>query len=306
MLALPHNTKSFLKQPSQQLSQQPLQQQQQQFAWGQQCSPKCGCVLRLECHTDKTTQIITSATYHAKQVVATLSQHNKTTAVSTTSTARSTTTSPLMVECTCHTLHTLAQHVVQHILHKPMATIQHETEFTHVRSSLALQHAVLTTQQLTTTDTTCFDLVEDALVAMTKGYLPAPRRTKHLTFTQVLSQRYQIPNINNKNNHDNNNHDMDDEIDNSNNEPVEDVTRYGRALRRALQPVPLSEHDTPSFAMTPRAMSALAMIDWKFWHVQEQEASTLPSTITLTPFTTTMTMDWEAYVDELYHEEQMA
>ena len=278
-----------------QYRQQSLQlQQSQQFAWGQQCSPKCGCVLRLECHTDKTTHIITSATYHAKRVVATLPQHNNNKTTTTT-------TTPLMVECTCHTLHTLANHVVQHILHKPMAAVQQTTEFTHVRSSLALQHAVLTTQKLTTTDTTCFDLVEDALVAMTKGHFPASRPTKHLTFTEALSQRYQIPPDSNDNN-DNN----DDDHDNDNNEPIEEVTRYGRALRRGLQLTSSpSEHDTPFSVMTPRAMSALTLMDWN-WHVQEQQTRTLPSITTTTISTTTMTMDWEAYVDELYHDVQMA
>ena len=38
-------------------------------AWGQQCSPTCGCVVRFEASIDPETQAIVSASYHAKSLV---------------------------------------------------------------------------------------------------------------------------------------------------------------------------------------------------------------------------------------------
>ena len=228
-------------------------------SWGQQCSPQCGCVLRFECSTDGA-GTITAATYHAKQLV-------------TDRRLQPISQKPLFVKSPCTTLHTLAQHVVDYACtnHRQWSNLQQATEFTSVRSSLAVQHAVLSTHQLPPTSTGCFDLVEDALVAVTKGYLPKPRRTT-LTFPQALEQAHRPP----QQHHD---EEVEEEV----------TTRYGRALSRLGR-------DTSLSMTTPRSMSALTMFDLRFSEMEHDEGNDFFA----------KEMDWETYVDALRHEDQMA
>jgi hypothetical protein len=226
-------------------------------SWGQQCSPQCGCVLRFECSTDGA-GTITAATYHAKQLV-------------TNGRLQPISEKPLFVQSPCTTLHTLAQQVVDHacMQNRHMSNLQQATEFTSVRSSLAVQHAVLATHQLTPTSTGCFDLVEDAFVAMTKGFLPKPRRST-MTFAQAVAHAYRP-----MTKHD----EVEEEV----------TTRYGRALRRFGR-------DTSLPITTPRSMSALTMFDLNFSEMEQDEGKDVPA----------KKMDWETYVDALRHEDQMA
>lgn len=275
-----------------QQQQQPQQQPQQQ-AWGQQCSPQCGCVLRFECTTTSTKKnessaIITSAQYHAKRVVTTKHINGH---------LEPLTAWPLMVPCTCQTLHTLAQQVVQYMVHQKMTTVQQSTEYTGVRSSLAMQHAVLTAQNLPAKDTTCFDLVEEALIAMTKGYLPNQRSTT-MSFPQALAQRYTVP--------------VEVVSSTKTGTPstinMESVTRYGRSLRRSSSSQSFGQDESISVT-SPRSMSALTMFDLALmeeFHLQDKEDSIMNPAATVPP--STASMDWESYVDTLYHrdEDQMA
>lgn len=169
--------------------------------WGQQCSPTCGCVLRMEAQVDfsnsdsSSLNRIVNATYTAKSV---LSRVVTTTATTTASkndslhkqkshcpstpyrTAILTNKGrPMFTTCTCPTLHTLSQRLMHYFNTTDSSWDRLVTEF-HISSSLRssedFRRAVLVAQELPRQDTHCFDIVEDAVTALLQGYLPAPRR----------------------------------------------------------------------------------------------------------------------------------
>lgn len=155
-------------------------------AFGQQCSPQCGCILRFEASLDNNDQVI-AATYHAKQIICNSvptsqneqqqqQQQQKSNAQTQYSLQPALTMSrnpkPLLMDCTCPSLHRLAKQVVAQL--PVQRNLRNQVEFTGVRSSLAFSHAVLRRFQLPTHKTRCLDLVEDALNAMIKQSLPLP------------------------------------------------------------------------------------------------------------------------------------
>jgi NifU-like protein involved in Fe-S cluster formation len=87
---------------------------------------------------------------------------------------------PLITTCSCSTLQQLANQVTQHLPHHTLDQIRNELEFTMPRSSLAVSHTILRQQQLPVNHTHCWDVLEEALTAMIKGYLPRPRRMVHV------------------------------------------------------------------------------------------------------------------------------
>ena len=139
-------------------------------AWGQQCSPDCGCVLRFELQLSNnhispelsTTETVASATYHAKRVMVTKSTNHQqrqgeidnTSSSSSNNLLRPLLTSehaskpqrPILTTCTCNTLHELAQQVVNHLPGKTLQQLRNETELNGVvgtRTSMAFRHTVL-------------------------------------------------------------------------------------------------------------------------------------------------------------------
>ncbi|KAL7542729.1 hypothetical protein ACHAXR_012262 [Thalassiosira sp. AJA248-18] len=123
-------------------------------AWGQQCSPKCGCVLRIEAqlseHTLSTSPTIVQASYHAKRVMAKTTSHktgnNNDTYMTPLTTQHSSQLSrPILTSCTCPTLHHLAQQTVDHLPGKTLAQMRNEIDMGLVgaRSSVAFRHTVL-------------------------------------------------------------------------------------------------------------------------------------------------------------------
>jgi hypothetical protein len=82
----------------------------------------------------------------------------------------------MLVQSHCPTLRKLSELTVNAMLQQPkkLWQVSNCLEFTGHRSSVAFRQAVLTAQKLTGTH--CFDLVEDAVTAVIKGYIPAPRR----------------------------------------------------------------------------------------------------------------------------------
>ena len=160
--------------------------------WGQQCSLKCGCVVRFELDVDDQ-NVVQSSQYHAKTIMSSQTDNGKLQPQKTWSrhdpsrngnTIRSRQPQQqgqvLLKECNCETLHSLASQVVQHMPGKTLAELRNQLEFTGTRSSLAFQHAVLRTHGLAETDAHCFDVMEDSLVSLLKGYMPQPRRRKYL------------------------------------------------------------------------------------------------------------------------------
>ena len=136
-------------------------------AWGQHCSPNCGCVLRFELELSNsnvspalsTTETVAAATYHAKRVMVTKSTNssendeNRTSSSSSSSTLKplltsessSTSQRPILTSCTCTTLHELAQQVVNHLPGRTLQQLRNDTELGVVgaRSSMAFRHTVL-------------------------------------------------------------------------------------------------------------------------------------------------------------------
>lgn len=162
-------------------------------AWGQQCSPNCGCVLRFDVELDQNERV-QSSTYHAKSVVTSV-EKGKTrpqwTWKGSSNENRARRSDILLTECKCDTLHTLAQSVSDYLLHKTLSThVRNQLEFSTSRSPSSFQHAVLRQHGLSPErHSGCFDLVEDALVAMARGYVPKPRKAP--LYQQGLKEHYQ-------------------------------------------------------------------------------------------------------------------
>ncbi|KAL7517329.1 hypothetical protein ACHAWX_002259 [Stephanocyclus meneghinianus] len=177
-------------------------------AWGQQCSPNCGCILRFEVQLSplsnmKSSPTVVHASYHAKRVMTTRpSAVVKSKGVShlrplLTSHA-SQPPGPILISCTCPTLHQLAQQVVDYLPGKSWQTLKNESDLgvAGARSSAAFRHTVLkenimpsiradekqwsisTRQSIDTSNNKtnefasteqyfhCYDLVEDAVLSL--------------------------------------------------------------------------------------------------------------------------------------------
>jgi hypothetical protein len=131
--------------------------------WGQQCGVNCGCILRLELLIDQNDTII-KAQYTAKKIIANRKQE-----------PILTTKGRLMLQSTsCETLHHLSEATVRWLSGKKTHRLPSEIEFHGLRSSSAFRQTVLSTHGLTGDH--CFDLVEDVLTAVFRGFVPAPRK----------------------------------------------------------------------------------------------------------------------------------
>jgi len=146
-------------------------------SWGQQCSPNCGCVVRFESTLDKDNTII-SASYQAKTILTFYENGQRHPHYTTNH------TKPLFKECCCNTLHQLAQNIISHIKGR---TLDQVVNSLSGGTSPAVVHASLKSQQLPTCHYSCYHLVQQAVVAMTCGYLPKPCPQ---TYTQYLQQHY--------------------------------------------------------------------------------------------------------------------
>ena len=135
-------------------------------AWGQQCSPNCGCVLRIEAElsegTSSTSPIIIESSYHAKRVMTTA--HNRCSSnggaaqLKPLITHHNSRSQPILTTCTCPTLHHIAQRAVNHLQGKTVAQIRNELDMGIVghRSSVAFRHTVLRESVLPAIDATCY------------------------------------------------------------------------------------------------------------------------------------------------------
>lgn len=250
-------------------------------AFGQQCSPHCGCVLRFEASVDDNGKI-QAATYYAKQVLRSKDPSNPSLLQPTYTYSRE--PKLLFTECTCPSLNQLAKQVVAQLPLQRSTSILNQVEFSQVRSSLAFAHAVLTKFNLPPQKTHCLDLVEDALTAMIKQCLPAPlsRRSNFPHFTAWLHHQHER---------------MLEQA-----EEEEFVERFGRALRRVRKPRNVYGKDTNHAFAIPRSMSALTMLD--LVHQQEQDEYHDAFTKQIIPSSTRKEnmMDWESYVDQMQYD----
>jgi hypothetical protein len=186
--------------------------------WGQQCGVSCGCVVRFEIDLDDRDRVV-SAEYTAQRILMA-------TATSRTYQQQQKDSNnlkrlqPLLTNRTgrmqyqpsnCKALHRLSACAVNYFVNRPLWQIMNYHEFQHSRSSEAFRQAVLTAQNLNPSDTQtnnvrsaeahlnkkrnsqpvnhnhCFDLVEDAITALLKGYVPPPRNRDH-QLTQYLNE----------------------------------------------------------------------------------------------------------------------
>lgn len=183
--------------------------------WGQQCSPHCGCTVRFETSFNpNNNNTILSASYDAKTIVTKVSKgKDGSTFLKPIMTKGANDQRPMLKECKCTTLKSLAEAVCNQLPGQTLAQAQNQLEFTGVRSSLAFRYTVLRNLELISTVSSpeitpllsstssplqlpspvsymhdipegrCFDLVEEALVACLKGYIPKPRLVSHFPST---------------------------------------------------------------------------------------------------------------------------
>lgn len=194
-------------------------------AFGQQCSPNCGCVIRFEAKYDPNgSNRIQSMTYDAKTIMSTVSSHNtdkdgggsseqsrRLNPVYTTSAKNGRNGKLMMKECKCQTVHSLARTITERVPKMTLSQAQNQLDFLGVRSSPAFRYSVLKNHKLLPKEETnsnhdqsnnknveeaiinvkgghCFDLIEDALVACLNGYMPKPRQTPILSSSDIRSR----------------------------------------------------------------------------------------------------------------------
>jgi hypothetical protein len=179
------------------------QEQTASKAWGQQCSPNCGCVLRFEVQLSPmsvftASPTVVAASYQAKRVMTTPATSNSGQLKPLMTTHKSLSSKPILTTCSCSTLHALAEQVVEYLPGKSLQTLKNETNLgtVGVRSSIPFRHTVLKDNVLPVlrerekkwnispkpkldesgdslskfTDTEehihCYDLVEDSVLAL--------------------------------------------------------------------------------------------------------------------------------------------
>lgn len=177
--------------------------------WGQQCGVSCGCVVRFVIDLDDRDRVI-SAEYTAQRIIMTTATSRKDQQGQKNSNS-SKRLQPLLTNRTgklqylpsnCKALHQLSACAISYFVNRPLWQIMNYNEFQYSRSSTAFRQTVLKAQNLTQTDSAseeirpprarlnkeiqqpkshnhCFDLVEDAITALLKGYVPPPREPVH-------------------------------------------------------------------------------------------------------------------------------
>lgn len=165
--------------------------------FGQQCSPQCGCVVRFEAtfRNSGSSKKITSMTYDAKTIVTTNYVSSQDGSISLRPVYTTSQHKPMMKDCKCQTIHSLASTIVETLPTMTLEQAQNQVEFRGVRSSPSFRYSVLKNhnllkksivntnkncfekQILNVNGGHCFDLVEEAAVACLNGYMPQPRRT---------------------------------------------------------------------------------------------------------------------------------
>ena len=160
--------------------------------WGQQCGVSCGCVVRFEIQLDDHDRVV-SAEYTAKRILMNSLTANQSQPLFSNRTGRL-----LYQPSNCKALHQLSSCAVNYFVNRPLWQLMNYHEFQHSRSSESFRRYVLAVQNLSPSDSSkqdnqsklmhpkkktkqpenynhCFDLVEDAITGLLKGYVPPPR-----------------------------------------------------------------------------------------------------------------------------------
>jgi len=144
--------------------------------WSQHCgAPHCACLLRLEVEVSDDA-VVKSASYQTKSLVLNqrINRDNKTLFEPKYTTKGR----PMVQQCQCGTLKSLAYAVTTYLPGQTMNKLNSMTEYSGTRSSPAFRYTILRSLDLKEPDrfNGCFDLVEEAFMALIRGYLPAKRR----------------------------------------------------------------------------------------------------------------------------------
>lgn len=193
-------------------------------AYAQRCSPNCGCVLRFEATLSPSSSSdgtsanaspkVINAAYHARRILAKSQEDasgNSRLQPLLTSRASPEAAQPLMTNCSCQTLHLLAEQTVDHMNGRTIAQLQNDSASNTARSSVALRHTILRSNVLPRIEEQnknkiglrgsrpdrvrdgepsnaiesineterrghCYDLVEEAIVALVHERMPRPRK----------------------------------------------------------------------------------------------------------------------------------
>lgn len=235
--------------------------------WGQQCSTSCGCTVRFQGVVDPETSTYETVGYVAKQIVTHLP--NGQGASLLTAKGR-----PMVRECTCESLHYLASQATSHLQGKTTSQAKNILEFHSTRSSTSFRKTALTTQGLPSSDTRCFDVMEEALTAMVKGYMPPARYEKMSMSMNAAEEHPHVTYLKGVGYHHWKRGQDDHELD----------------FRQFWK-----DYDTPNVS---GPMSTLAILDLSMSLITgENEQSE-------TEVDKTLPQDWQSYVDQLYEEDE--
>ena len=232
--------------------------------WGQQCSPNCGCVVRFQATVHPETHRYESIDYVARRVITCHSSGRG----PTLQTAKG---RPMLKDCNCGTLHHLAAQATHHLQGKTTSQAMNMLEFHSTRSSASFRKTALAVQGLPPTDTGCYDVMEEALTAMVKGYMP-PFRQEAMVLTNSDHPRVTL--LKGRGYHKWKQNDHDEE--------------HGLDFRKFW-----NDYDVQKFS---GPMSTLAMLDLSMSIISGKEDE--PEASTALP------QDWESYVDKLYEEDK--
>lgn len=279
--------------------------------WGQQCSSTCGCVVRFDVKADSRQQI-KDISFSSKMVVSKNSpkkrkNNSKLSSLDPVMTTRH--NQLLLKTCTCSTLNKLANRAVFAMKQKfplSISRAQNMLESTGMRSSKAMRTVALHNLNCSPHDTHCYDVVEEALIACFKGYMPLPRWkrnaiTEPTAFkdTITIGKKFDFPH-----------HDEDRQFLN----PL----RFVQAAKRAGKVFP--PNNSPSKLLSPSKMPAFHLQNEQF----ESDHVVYFQSTTLTQFRDEFAenvrgehlcddtfprhhshdgalLDWESYVDRRNH-----
>ena len=233
--------------------------------WGQQCSPNCGCVVRFQATIDPETNRYESVDYVARRVITCHPSGRG----PTLQTAKG---RPMLKDCQCVTLHHLATQATHHLEGKTTTQAMNMLEFHSTRSSKSFRKTALATQGLPSSDTSCYDVMEEALTAMVKGYM-LPFRQEEMAISGSGQPRVTL--LKGRGYHKWKRGDEGDE---------DHGLDYGKFW---------NDYDVQKFS---GPMSTLAMLDLSMSLISGKDEE--PEVRKALP------QDWEAYVDRLYEEEE--
>lgn len=179
--------------------------------WGQQCNENCGCIIQFQCHIDMKSQRIIDISYIAKTLLTTsfveeknrnainqqekklqqLRSQKQPRAIVTTTKGR-----PMLRQCHCTTVHTISNMIVQYVLQHQLRYDQlynHIGNFSSMRSSTSFRDTVLRTHSHLNNHTRhCYDMIEDAITAMMKGYIPLSRHQEHTYLSNYNNKKQKM------------------------------------------------------------------------------------------------------------------